>query len=114
MAYVHNKSKTALMTSAQRGHDKCVSILIKEGAYVNKKTSNIGDGSTALIFAAEERHDNCLNLLLKAGADVHIVAGNSYTYTALTKASENGNSACVKLLLSEVSQRGPTEKMEKT
>ena len=104
-----DKSETALMTSAQLGHDQCVHMFINEGADVNKKTSNfVGDGSTALIFVAGEGHGNCVNLLLKAGADMNIVAGNSYTYTALSKAAENGHSACVKVLLSEATQSCPT------
>ena len=105
-----NKSKTPLMTSAQLGHDQCVHILINEGADVNKMTSHFTDGSTALIFASAEGHKNCMDLLLKAGADVNIEAGNSYTYTALSKAAENGHSACLKVLLIETTQICPTVK----
>ena len=58
---------TPLFTAADKGHDKVVSVLIKEG----KATVDLAmkDGETALHAAAEQGYRAVVELLLKHGAD---------------------------------------------
>ena len=54
---------TALTIAAKHGFRKCVKLLLKKGADVNKSNSY----GTALIIAAGRGHDKCVEVLLKKG-----------------------------------------------
>ena len=86
-------TKYALIAAALKGCEKCVHMLLKEGADVNGRTN----GTPVLICAAEDGHDKCVDLLIRAGADVN--ATGSIGDSALIKASRNGHSKCVELLI---------------
>ena len=77
---------TALTIAAKHGFRKCVKLLLKKGADVNKSNSY----GTALIIAAGRGHVKCVEVLLKKGGasvDLSGVGG----YTALMRAAENGH-----------------------
>ena len=117
--------KTALILSAENGHNECVELLIKVGADVNKKDTL---GRTPLMAAVESGHHECADLLIQAGADVNEdqinevqlrqmldechyqcfktreekAADYDVVYlrlTALMYAAKNGHSSCIELLL---------------
>jgi ankyrin repeat protein len=64
--------RTALLLAAQRGHDKVVQLLVKEGADVHATRC---DGFTALYVAAAEGHEAIVRFLVDKGADVNANAG---------------------------------------
>ena len=84
---------TALTKAAGNGHDKCVNLLIKAGANVNKQGEDV---NTALVNAIINGHEKCVNLLLKAGAGVNLVCGSE---TALTAVAGSGHHKCLELLI---------------
>ena len=56
---------TALITSAWKGHDKCLGLLIKAGARLDLEDNW---KTTALALAKEENHPTCVALLETANA----------------------------------------------
>ena len=116
--------KTALVLSAENGHNECVEFLIKSRADVNKKDTL---GRTPLMAAAESGHHQCADQLIQAGADVNEDQVNEdqvreildcyyqcfrteeedladfdavyLRLTTLMYAAKNGHSNCVDLLL---------------
>jgi hypothetical protein len=79
----------------QKGDEKTVHRLLKDGADVNAKGWY---DETPLFCAAGWGHEKVVELLLKNGADIK--AGNFYG-TALHAAAENGHAEVVRLLLQE-------------
>ena len=61
---------TALFDATKVGHDKCVDILIKKGADVNKRSSE-KYFDTPLMVAAETGNIDSLKYLTSAGANVN-------------------------------------------
>ena len=49
-------------------HEKCVDMLIKEGADVNSRHQN---GSSAVLASVENNYYECVRFLIKTGADVN-------------------------------------------
>ena len=93
MNNTNNNGTTALMCAAMNGHDKCVELLIREGANVN---SHDNEGFTVLMRAAYGGHVRTLCELIKAGADVNALYGN---VTALTMVASDGFEICMKELI---------------
>ena len=83
MNIADSHDKTALEYASQRGHHKCIGLLIKAGANVNREMRN---GATNLILAAENGHKECVNLLIKGGVDVNRQSG--YGLAALILAAD--------------------------
>ena len=52
--------RTPLFIAAEKGHEKCVQLLLGAGAVVNKAAN---DGYTPLIIAAQMGHQKCVQLL---------------------------------------------------
>ena len=95
----------ALSSAANRGHAKCVDLLLNAGVDVNCETQarmvSIGRedqaGTMVLGIAAPRRHGECVNLFIAAGADV--IRRDTYGFTALLYAAENGLDTCVNRIL---------------
>ena len=91
----NDKSRTSpLIDSARFGHHKCVELLIKAGADVNKSRNNGKD--TALIYAVKAS-EKCVDLLINAGADVNVGSTDNDNTPLILAAHENVES--VKSLL---------------
>ncbi len=71
----HSGVMTALMVAVNNGSLELASLLIANGAAVDKKTS-LG---TALLLAVSRKSDPVVNLLLNNGADVDIPNINGFT-----------------------------------
>ena len=99
--YMNN---SLLMYAAADGHDRCVNVLIKEGANMNSIGArgepalmkalihsgadvNVFENTVQIDVTNERHHGNCIKLLLEAGADVNIVddVGKSLLIHAVTK-----------------------------
>ena len=63
-ALSQQKGWTALISSAARGHDACVDLLIKAGARLDVEAF----GKTALGWANKKNHPKCVALLEAANA----------------------------------------------
>ena len=83
----------ALHIAVQNNHPKCVEVLIKAGADVNRKYNQ----DTLLICAAENGFNDCISLLIEAGADVNIPTVANYTPIML--AARHGYIDCVETLI---------------
>ena len=59
---------TPLICAAERGHSKCVELLISNAADVNIYDES---GKTAIVYASKNRHMKCVDILEQAGADVN-------------------------------------------
>ena len=113
-------SRTVLMYAAKGRHDKCLDVLLKNGANVNETSDYYED--TALLIAVRECHQESVIVLLEAGADVNMVdcllagvwppcgcidvlinwkgadvntRGGHYDKTPLMRAAENAWDKCV-------------------
>ena len=82
-----------LQQAVQNNHPKCVEVLIKAGADVNRKYNQ----DTPLISAARGGFYDCFSILIEAGADVNIPTGANYTPIML--AAAGGYIDCVKTLI---------------
>ena len=94
--------RTTLMVAAAGGYIKCVNLLIKNGADVNKVLTSTGpllyiQGSTALMLASKRGHSECVDKLTKAEADVN--KQDKDGDTALMYAAEGGHSKCMEHLV---------------
>ena len=97
-------NNSPLMYAAAGGHDRCVHLLIKEGANVNLigargepalmkalihsgSDVNVLEHFVQLDVTTKRHHDNCIKLLLEAGAHVNIVddTGKSLLIHAVAK-----------------------------
>ena len=83
-----------LIDAARFGNDKCVDLLIKAGADVNKSRNDGKD--TALVYAVKSSK-KYLELLVKAGADVNVQSTDDGNSPLILAAHENLDS--VKILL---------------
>ena len=90
----YDTDSTVMFKAASLGHDKCLKLMIKEGADVNRL--NAGK-QTPLLFSAQGGHCECMDILIKAGADVNI--SDEADCTALYYAAANGKNDCVEKLL---------------
>ena len=91
-----------LFIAAERGHHRCLEILIQAKADVNRTESL---GNKALMTAACYGHHECVDLLLKAGADLNVQKdwychGSSRVIkiTALMLAAQHGHQKCMDVL----------------
>ena len=75
------------------GHDKCLGLLLKDGADVNMLDER---GNTCLLHAAHVGHKKCVKFLIDRSANVNIA--NFRGETALMKAAKKGHDECAKLL----------------
>jgi len=88
---------SALHLAACNGHSSCVSLLLAEGASVDRLSGKTS--STALCIAASKGHTQCVQVLLQSGAQVNCADNTASAQTALHKAAQNGHAAVVKMLL---------------
>ena len=88
-----NPPRTALIWSAENGHDSLVRNLILQGVNVNYQDDS---GRSALHFAASSNHIQCGILLVEAGADLRLE--NRYTTTPLFLASKELKDAITQTL----------------
>jgi ankyrin repeat protein len=86
-----------LCVAAGSGYINCIRVLLRRGADVNALSSGEAHSTSPLIQAALHGDINCLLELIAAGAKIDLEC--DYGYTPLLAAVENGNTACVKLLL---------------
>ena len=95
------RDHTGLFKAVENGHLKCVEVLIRKGANVNKQYKNTNEGdkyySTSLTLAAQNGYDKFVELLTKAGADVNMK--DTWNWTALMWASVRGYNKCIDLLI---------------
>ena len=82
--------KTGILVASQMGSDKCIELLIKAGADVDKP--DILE-ETVLMTAAWAGQEKCVELLLKGGTDVNMVDNSEET--ALAKAAAKSQVNCV-------------------
>ena len=76
--------------AAVQGHAACVELLLAGGA----ELAPISTGN-ALVMAARAGHAECVRLLLEYGTE------DSYLYSALKAAVEQGHTACAEMLATE-------------
>ena len=88
-----NPPRTALMWSAENGHDFLIRQLILQGVDVEYQGAN---GDTALHFAARSNHIQCGILLVEAGASVRL--RNKASATPLAMASREFKDAVMQTL----------------
>ena len=86
---------TPLSAASLRGHDKCIELLLKAGADVNRIDMW---GFTPLIAASRGGHFQCVEALLQAGAYVNFVSRRG-AKTALMVASWGGHYRCSQILI---------------
>ncbi len=79
--------------SAEKGHDRCVRVMLDSGADVDAVNST---GLTALHLAARNGHVDVIKTLLKQ--DANIDATDESGWTALHHAADNDCEAVVRLL----------------
>ena len=89
-----NTQKGILRKAVDYNNDKCLDLLLKVGADVNKAGC---DGKTALAFSAKSGKLKCLELLIKAGADVNTKTLDGCS--VLMIAAEHQQTQCVESLL---------------
>jgi ankyrin repeat protein len=87
-----NETKRLLFQSCKDGCTSTVQHLLTRHADLRAQINSLtdDDGNTALIIASKTRHTGIVKLLLECGAKVD--HKNSRGWTALMKASENGDS----------------------
>jgi len=88
-----NGWKVPLHISAEKGHDRCVRVMLDSGAEVDAINST---GLTALHLAARNGHIDVITTLLKHDANVD--ATDESGWTALHHAANNDYEAIVRLL----------------
>ena len=88
------ESVSALMYAAEKGHHRCMDILIQAGADVNA-----GVNCKPLMMATVAFQCESMRKLIHAGADVNTT--NNYGMTALLLACKRGLPYCVELLIQE-------------
>ena len=86
---------TPLHAAAERGHHKCIQILLNAGASACAETSP--EKITPLHLSSQEGHYKCMELLLTAGASVDALT-LSVNITPICLACQ-GHADCTKLLL---------------
>ena len=87
-------SRSTLVELATCEHDKCLKLLISQGADVNKVNS---EGRTPLMNACKKMNTSFVEILLDSGADVN--ARSKTGDTALMTACRTQSITCTKLLL---------------
>ncbi|KAH0542300.1 hypothetical protein FGG08_003327 [Glutinoglossum americanum] len=91
-----SEGHTPLWYAAERGHDRAVELLLKEGADVNLHGRA---GITVLQRASIRGHSRIVKLLLDSGADINLEGANPFSETPLWSASRQGHEQIVELLL---------------
>ena len=91
---MNEDSFTALMISAQNGHDLCARALLEAGAAVDHAAAN---GATALMLACAGNHELCARALIEAKAEIDKVGPQGFT--ALMFSASNGHDLCAPTLL---------------
>jgi ankyrin repeat protein len=91
-----NRGKTALHLAAANDHAEMVTLLMQNGALVDKTSEG---NWTALLNAAKNGHVTTVDVLLKSGANVN--ARTSIGMTALHWAAELGHLGVVRRILEE-------------
>lgn len=85
---------TELMNASRDGNNKAVLRSIKNGSFVNERSSQ---GKSALMMAASNGHTETAKLLIDHGADVKI--RDNYQTTAIIVAATAGKAETVELLV---------------
>jgi ankyrin repeat protein len=88
------KAQTALIWCSRRGADRCVKLLLRNGADANARMSA---GATALYVATQEQHEKCLEHLLDGGCDPDASLGDGVA--PIHTAALHHNAGCMKLLI---------------
>jgi ankyrin repeat protein len=88
------KAQTALIWCSRRGADRCVKLLLRNGADGHARMTA---GATALYVATQEQHEKCLELLLDGGVDPDAALGDGVA--AIHTAALHHNAECMKLLI---------------
>ncbi len=88
-----NGWKMPLHMSAEKGHEKCIRVLLDSGADIDAVN---GTGLTALHLAARNGHIDVMKTLLKH--DAYVDATDESGWTALHHAANNDCEAVVRLL----------------
>ena len=89
--------ETALATSKQSGHDRCVQMLIEAGADVNM--AHCFKKPWPLMCAVVSGSEEYVNVLIKAGVDVNQTSDENRSTTALSKAASYGYHGMVEILI---------------
>ena len=88
---------SALVVSANQGHERVVELLLRHGAEINLQDSN---GFTALMHAALTGHERVVESLLQCGAEVSQHDGTGVTvlmgaaFIVTTKYETRGRTRC--------------------
>ena len=92
---VHPKDlEEALFLCCERGHHRCVALLIECGA---NHSARLGDGTTPLHVTSTSGGVDTVRVLLKQGANAELVDSNGAT--PLSLAAHAGRAGIVSLLL---------------
>ena len=89
-----NDGWTALTISARNGNADVTTMLIEQGADVNRLE---GGGNSPLFWAVYYEHIDVVNILLRAGAEVHKKCGECEDPVSVGR--RNGNEKILRLLL---------------
>ena len=92
----NQKNCTPVMSSAGRGDEESLHLLIEAGAHLDCRDSF--SNNTALILAADAGHSACVKFLVEAGADVNI-GGSHWNDSPLSIATRRNYKDIVELLI---------------
>ena len=70
------EKSSPLIDTTRFGHEKCVDLLIKAGADVNRVSI---EGKTALMYAVIKHRVSCVDVLISARADVNVIDSHGNT-----------------------------------
>jgi hypothetical protein len=86
---------TAAHAAAQRGNDKCLSLLISHGADTSKVSEK---GWAPIHLACHRGRYACLEVLADAGVDLNLLTADEAGTTPATLCCQNGHVNCLALL----------------
>lgn len=90
------QSCTALYFAALNNNEKCMKLLLENGADSNAKDIN---GLTVLHMATRHNNENSVKVLLEYGADINLQHENGFTALHWATSSFNADENIVKLLM---------------